>query len=330
MNTKVSVIVPVYNVKQYIDQCLDSLLHQDYADYEVILVDDGSTDGSGTICDAVAGTNDNVKVIHQENQGLSAARNSGTAVATGEYVAYVDSDDWVAENYISYQMKLALAYDADIVTVRQQSMWNGSKLGPTDYSIEKVERFNTSEAMEEICYGDKMGFSACKLFRKEIVKKYSFPEGALYEDLAVMYKIFGDAKYIVYSNLPLYFYRRREGSIKNGKFDKRHLCLIDHANQMYEFVEKNYPDLLLAAGYRCAYSATELAPMIISANDRAAFELIQAQLNKHFRAIVHNKRVRMKYKVRGFAIKLGMGFARTEFTVEKQLKKIIKRQLYSD
>ncbi len=148
MNTKVSVIVPVYNVKQYIDQCLDSLLHQDYADYEVILVDDGSTDGSGTICDAVAGTNDNVKVIHQENQGLSAARNSGTAVATGEYVAYVDSDDWVAENYISYQMKLALAYDADIVTVRQQSMWNGSKLGPTDYSIEKVERFNTSEAME--------------------------------------------------------------------------------------------------------------------------------------------------------------------------------------
>ena len=122
---KVSVIVPVYNVKKYLKQCVISILNQDYSNLELILVDDGSTDGSGDICDIFKDEFPSILVIHQENQGLSAARNTGTKAATGYYISYIDSDDWVTPDYISYQIKLAKKYNADIVVTRQQSVWDG-------------------------------------------------------------------------------------------------------------------------------------------------------------------------------------------------------------
>jgi glycosyltransferase involved in cell wall biosynthesis len=328
MNEKVSVIVPVYNVKDYLPKCLESLSKQDYENLQIILVDDGATDGCGKMCDLFAEKHSNVEVIHQRNQGLSAARNSGTQKAKGEYIAYIDSDDWVTDDYISHQMRLVKQYDADIVVMRQQSVWDGLDPEPVNYSEEKVTCYNRVEAIETMIYGYKIQTSACKLFRRDIISKHPFPVGELYEDSAIMYQVFSDANRIVASNLPLYCYRRRSGSIINEKFDSRHLVILEHSNQLYEFIKNNYPQLLQAAGYRCAYSVTELAPKVIAANDMKLFMYIQDELCKHYDDLIHNKKAKTKIKIRGFAVKHGVLMTKMEIKAEQTIKKMMGKKLY--
>lgn len=325
---KVSVIVPVYNTIKYLKQCVNSILNQDYCNLELILVDDGSTDGSGDVCDDFKKEFPSIIVIHQENQGLSAARNTGTKAATGYYIAYIDSDDWVTPNYISYQINLAKKYNADIVVTRQQSVWDGATPQSVDYSIEEITLYTKTEALETILYGYKMQMSACKLFKANIVRKYPFPVGALYEDLGMMYKVFSDAEIVVHSNLPMYNYRRRAGSIINDKFDKRRLVIIKHSNEQYEFIKKNYPQLIRASSYRCAYSATEIAPMIIAANDDEALTIIRAELMKHYRDLIYNPKASLKIKIRGLALILGKRVAKIEIWAEKIYKIRMKKELF--
>lgn len=325
---KVSVIVPVYNVKKYLKQCVNSILNQDYSNLELILVDDGSTDGSGDMCDSFKDKFPSILVIHQENLGLSAARNTGTKAATGYYIAYIDSDDWVTPDYISYQVKLAKKYNADIVVTRQQSVWDGTDPQPINYSAEEIKLYTKTEALETILYGYKMQMSACKLFKANIVSKYPFPVGALYEDLGMMYKVFSDAEIIVHSNLPMYNYRRRAGSIINDKFDKRRLVIIKHSNEQYEFIKEKYPQLTRASSYRCAYSTTEIAPMIIAANDDDALTIIRAELMKHYHNLIYNPKASFKVKIRGFALICGKKVAKIEIWAEKILKMKMKKNLF--
>ena len=328
MGETVSIIVPVYNVKQYLSKCLDSVIKQDYDDLQIIIVDDGSTDGSEAICDRYAETYDNIEVIHQKNQGLSAARNSGTKASVGKYIAYIDSDDWVSRDYISHQVALAEYYDADIVAVRQQSVWDGRAPEKANYDEETVTCYNREEALETMIYGYKLQTSACKLFKRNIIINHPFPVGELYEDAAIMFYVFHDAETIVVSNLPLYCYRRRRGSIINERFDPRHLVILDHSNQLYDFIKKEYPHLLQAAGYRCAYSVTEIAPKIVATNDRKMFRYIQKELCAHYNDLIHNPRAKNKIKIRGFAIKHGMIMTRLEIKTETILKRLMGKTLY--
>lgn len=224
---KVSVIVPVYNVKKYLKQCVISILNQDYSNLELILVDDGATDGSGDICDIFKDEFPSILVIHQENQGLSAARNTGTKAATGYYISYIDSDDWVTPDYISYQIKLAKKYNADIVVTRQQSVWDGKDPHPVNYSEEEIKVYTKTEALETILYGYKIQMSACKLFKANIVSKYPFPVGTLYEDLGMMYKVFSDAEVIVHSNLPMYNYGEGQEALSMINLTKEDWLLLN-------------------------------------------------------------------------------------------------------
>ena len=330
MKKKVSVVVPVYNVKEYLPTCLESLERQNYDNLQVILVDDGSTDGSGEICDQYADKQSNTEVIHQENQGLSGARNSGTKVSTGYYIAYIDSDDWVSHDYISHQVELAERYNADIVAVRQQSVWEGLAPEKIDYSGETIICYNQEEALETMLYGYKLQTSACKLFKREIISKYPFPVGELYEDAAIMYNVFCDVNSVVVSNLPLYCYRRRKGSIINERFDPRHLVIIEHANQIYDLIKNKHPQLIQAAGYRHAYSITEIAPKILSAENLELFRFAQEELKKHYNDLMRNKKASKKIKIRGFAIKHGMIFTKMERKAETIYKTIIGKNLYGE
>ena len=330
MGKKVTVVVPVYNVEEYLPKCLDSLAGQDYDNLQIVLVDDGSTDGSGKICDKYVNEHHNAEVIHQENQGLSAARNSGTKRSTGYYIAYVDSDDWVSHDYISYQVTLAERYDADIVVVRQQSVWNGINSEEIDYNGEEIVCYNQEEALETMLYGYKLQTSACKLFKREIMLNHPFPVGELYEDAAIMYNVFCDVNTVVASNLPLYCYRRRKGSIVNERFDTRHLVIIEHSNQIYDLIKNKHPQLIQAAGYRHAYSITEIAPKILSANDLESFRFAQDELRKHYKDLMKNRKASNKIKIRGFAIKHGMVLAKMEIKAEAIYKRIIGKNLYGE
>ena len=328
MDKLVSVVVPVYNVKEYLPKCLESLAMQDYENLQIVLVDDGSTDGCGEMCDNFAKGHINSEVIHQKNQGLSAARNCGTKASKGEYIAYIDSDDWVSPDYISHQMKLAEQYDADIVVMRQQSVWNGLDPERVNYSEEKITCYNRINAIETLIYGYDIQSSACKLFKREIITYHPFPVGKLYEDFAIMYQVFSDADRIVVSSLPLYCYRRRKGSIINETFDSRHLAILEHSNQLYDFITKKYPELTKAAGYRCAYSVTELVPKIISANDHELFHFAKKELSKHFDDLVFNKKAKNKIKIRGIAIMCGMMITKIEIRFEAFAKRMMGKNLY--
>lgn len=323
---KVSIIVPVYNVEKYMRQCLDSIINQDYGNLEIIIIDDGSTDNSGDVCEEYKCKRPDIIVIHQKNKGLSAARNEGTLVATGKYVSYIDSDDWVSYDYVSHQVKLIEKYNADIVAISSVSIWNDEKIPAVAYSQEKVKVYSCKDALEAMMYGYEMQVKAWgKLFRREIIEKYPFPVGALYEDIGMMYKVFSDAKIVVGSNLPLYYYRMRTGSIVNENFDYRHFSLIKHANEQYCFIKNNYPELTSAAGYRCVYSATELAPKVLESNSKKAFGVLQEEVKKYRKYFLFNSKVFLKYKIRAVVILLGFNVSKLETKIEKRLKAKIKK-----
>lgn len=315
----VSVVVPVYNVEAYLEKCIDSIIHQDYENVEIILVDDGSTDRSGEICDRYSQQYNNVTTIHQNNMGLSGARNTGTANANGDYIAYVDSDDWVSLDYISYQIKLAEKYNADIVAVKQLSVWNEVEPNQSD-KRELVETFSNKEAVNEMCYGYKFGASACKLIKLNIATKYPFPVGKLYEDLAVMYKMLSECNCVVYSNIGRYFYRRRATSIINQSFNPKHLCILDFTRELRDFVQARYPDITKAAVYKSAYVITQIMPMVVNANEKTVFKSLKTEMGNYFFNVFFNPKVKMKYKIRCMVIVLGFGFAKLESNVEYSIK----------
>ena len=328
MDKKVSVVIPVYNVEDYLAECVDSVLAQDYSNIEIILVDDGATDNSGKMCDDYKSKNANIVVVHKVNGGLSSARNAGTEVATGDYIAFLDSDDWISKDYISYQMKLVEKYNADIVAVRHQAVWNDRAPEAIDYSSEKLFCYDREKALDAMLYGYDINVSACKLFRADIAKRHPFPIGVLYEDCGNTYTMFNEADVVVSSSLPMYFYRRRSGSIVHNTFDSRHLVLLEHVNRIYDFILKEYPSLSQSAGYRCALATTMIAPLVLDAHDKETFKILQTELKKHYQDLAKNPRARRDIKIRGFALKSGYGMANAEYKIEKFLKKLNGKTMY--
>ena len=322
----VSVVVPVYNVEKYLDKCVLSLLNQDYSNLEIILVDDGSTDNSGKVCDSYSNKNKQIRTIHQKNIGLSGARNTGTSYANGEYIAYIDSDDWVSSDYISHQVELAQKHNADIVAVKQLSVWTEEEPDQSK-TQEFVEVFSSSDAVEEMCYGYKFGASACKLIKIDIAKKYPFPVGFLYEDLAVMYKMIAESNCVVYSNIGRYFYRRRATSIINQSFNTKHLCILDHTRELRCFIKDNYPDIFDAAIYKSAYVITQIMPMVASANEKKVYLDLKHEMHEYCRNVIRNKRVKLKYKIRCISINSSFIMTKLEIKTESVLKRILGKNI---
>lgn len=238
----VSVIVPVYNVQAYIRKCLDTLIAQTYKDLEIILVDDGSTDMSGYICDEYAEKDERIKVIHQKNKGLCGARNAGLKVATGAYIGFVDSDDWLKDDMYEYLVKKLEEYKADIVSCRYYRVVNGkdttSRCDGEDVILtqkqairELVNRFILRSTFWN------------KLFKRKVFDGFEFPEGRTYEGTVSMHKVFQNAKKIVLLGDPKYYYVDNEGSIINTKSVKNGLNYALSYIDRYNYLVGDYPDL---------------------------------------------------------------------------------------
>lgn len=272
----VSIIVPVYQVKDYIGECVESLIRQTYTNLEILLVDDGSMDGSGAICDEYASKDNRIRVIHQENQGLSAARNAGLDRAAGEYVAFVDSDDAVLPDFIEVLYELAERYQADIAACAYErgeigatgiqikndihvSNQFGDKnddgvAGRDDYSKyggSVAEVCMTSEQMLRQWHGryKKWETIACnKLYRKQILdgsdgsRAIRFPIGRRHEDVLTSHLIVANAERIVLTKRKLYLYRIRENSITNQVMTEEHRKqnLLAQRERMEFFRKRRY------------------------------------------------------------------------------------------
>lgn len=238
----ISVIVPVYKVEQYLNKCVESIVNQTYKNLEIILVDDGSQDSCPQICDEWARKDSRVKVLHKENGGLSDARNVGLHIAKGEYVAFVDSDDWLDDEYLEIMHCKINEHDADLVACDFLMAYDDSE------SVSKVSDFNfeintTEEAMGYLIKGNKYRAVAWnKLYKADLLRNESFPVGKIHEDEFFSYKIIAKSKKLVYIERPLYYYRQRSGSIMSG-FSKKHITVLEAYLERIDLLKSCYPEL---------------------------------------------------------------------------------------
>ena len=299
MDFKISIIIPVYNVEEYLPACFHSVIYQTYKNIEIVLVDDGSTDKSGRLCDEYAKNRDNVKVIHQENQGLSGARNSGVRISTGDYVCFVDSDDVVARDYAEVLLN-TLKDDADVAITRMVKFYD--VIPYEDYVPFKVQKLSNAEALKILCNQTKFGNTACaKLYKRYLVEQFPYPAGKLYEDLATTYKIIGKANGICYCPQVTYFYRQRHGSIMNHTgLTQKDLYALEAARNQYEYIIKNYPGAADAAKGRCVIAGFDLLRLIRSGSemDRSSYSLIKEYIKPFNYDVLLSKDVNKKSKIK--------------------------------
>ena len=217
MKPLVSVIVPVYNAEVYLKPCIDSLIKQTMRDIEIILINDGSTDGSGSICDTYAREDSRILVIHKENEGVSATRNAGIDAAGSDYIVFVDSDDWVDSGFCEALYNIAVTNRCDIILSNHNFMKNGKLMKQSNPGI--PEGLVSRETAMDLIHAATPGCYSWDLFcHKDLWKNIRFPSGRLCEDIATTYKLVHNASRIYYNPHSLYYYRfGRPGSLSNSQ-----------------------------------------------------------------------------------------------------------------
>lgn len=242
----ISIIVPIYKVEDYLHRCVDSILAQTYEDFELILVDDGSPDGCGAICDQYAAQDARIKVIHKENGGLSDARNAGLQVAQGEYIAFVDSDDWLMPNYLKYLLNTLLEQDADICECGILRT-DGSAALPEE-ALTEANSFDTQTALR-LLIEDSIFHQYVwnKLYRKEVIGQIAFAKGKTNEDEFWTYQVFGNAKKIAKIDTPLYMYFQRSDSIMGAGYSIKRLDALEAKMQRLHYIDTHFPGLHASA-----------------------------------------------------------------------------------
>lgn len=243
----VSIIIPVFQVENYLDKCIQSVVNQTYRNLEIILIDDGSADHCPEICDNWRKKDTRIRVIHKKNGGLSDARNVGLHAARGYYIAFVDSDDWIDSRFIEYLYVAIRQTNADIAACDVLKVNDGEEPEPQnvrDTSF-KFEIATSKEAINDILNDRRFRAVAWnKLYKSEILEGEQFEVGRLHEDEFFSYRLYDKAKSLVYIDIPLYNYRQRIGSIMSS-FSLKHLDVLDAYLGRIKLLESRYPDLVI-------------------------------------------------------------------------------------
>lgn len=243
-NKQISVIVPVYNVRPYLKRCIDSIIAQTYSNLEILLVDDGSTDGSGELCDAYARQDARVQVIHKKNGGLSDARNCGIEHAKGRYFCFVDSDDGIAPQMIEVLYRNLLNTGAD-VSAAALECFSTEELPVAEDALKQVQYMTGKEALRSILQSEELGdFAVNKLYKRDLFENVRYPLGRMMEDQGTTYKLFDKCQGVAYCPVPLYFYYQRPDSILHKRTKKFYEDKWDMGYQRYRDIRKKYPDML--------------------------------------------------------------------------------------
>lgn len=243
-NAKISVIVPIYKVENYLEKCITSIINQTYKNLEIILVDDGSPDRCGDICDKFAKMDNRIKVIHKENGGLSSARNSGIDISTGDYISFIDSDDWISNDlYETLITILNEENDIDIIEYKSKEV-SEREINLKIYDTKSYEIFNNEGALKSHFNSKYFYISACsKIYKKNLFDNIKFPIGKLAEDLHTTYKLFYKARKLAYIDYTGYYYYRRPDSIMGTSSPKLIIDVFEGNQQEHEFICKKLPNL---------------------------------------------------------------------------------------
>jgi glycosyltransferase involved in cell wall biosynthesis len=241
MNPKISIIVPVYNVEHYLKRCIDSILAQRFEDFELILVDDGSQDNSGKICEGYSKFDNRIKVIHKENGGVSSARNVGIGIAKGEYIGFVDSDDFIHKRMYEMLYSYGVKHEADIVICDYLEV-SEKEIYDTENDIPKFNEKNYSsiESLNQLYTDNYVRFViVCnRLFKKYLFNDLKFIEGKRYEDELIAHRILFKSSKVTYLPIKLYYYLHRKDSFMRSPFNIKKLDVIFAFKDRAEFFKE--------------------------------------------------------------------------------------------
>lgn len=303
----ISVIIPVYNVEPYLERCVDSVINQTYKNLEIILVDDGSTDGSGGICDAYEKKDVRIRVIHKKNGGLSSARNSGLKIARGEYIGFVDSDDYIALDMYAL-MQRHMRADVDIVSCATVQFNKRGRISKRGFMHGKLLLLDSVQALKEFLLGRYVsGMSCDKLYKKDVLNGTMFPVGRVSEDHPFVYSVIKNSRNIIHVGSCKYFYCYREDSISNRPFFKRRVDYVLFARDILKDIAIEYPMLMSAAEAKYVRGIMAIVGSIDESPDGNDYEYMRKRLVKAVRRmalrIIANSEMSYKEKIRFIAFR---------------------------
>jgi glycosyltransferase involved in cell wall biosynthesis len=317
----ISVIVPVYNVEKYLKRCIDSIIKQTYKNLEIILVDDGSTDSSGDICDQYGISDLRIKIIHKQNGGLSSARNAGIDKSTGELIAFIDSDDYIHPEMLEFLQNEISQKDVDIAICGRYIVYENGK------SIIKEKKcdgiiMESEDAIRKMCSYDYFDMSSCdRLFIKALFQSVRYPEKKLCEDWHVMHILFDLAKRISYNSIPLYYYYQRENSISRNV--GINVAAIEASESVLTFVKERYPGIIDEAATSFAFASISIYNNYIKygrACDPGLMKRLKSNVNANLKYILRNKSISGMKKIQAFVFCINIYLYKIFFTLLK-LKK---------
>lgn len=240
----ISVVIPVYNVEKYFKRCIDSVLKQTYQNIEIIIVDDGSKDSSGSLCDEYEKKDSRIAVFHKENGGLSSARNFGLEKALGRYICFIDSDDFIDENYITIMYNKMIKSDADICYCKSINFTDETKIN-LKVENEKTVIIDKEEAIKQLLLKNGLikNYIPHALYKKVLFDNIRFPIGSNFEDIATTYKILDASKKIIVTNKILYYYFINDNGITQKMKKQDIIDRFNNMNEREKFINQNYPRL---------------------------------------------------------------------------------------
>ena len=294
----ISVVIPVYNVEDYLHYAIDSLVNQTHKNFEVLLINDGSTDNSGKLCDKYAQEYDWIRVFHKENGGLSDARNYGVLKATNEWIFFLDPDDYIEPFTFELLTLIQEKYQADLISTKVQTTNEYEKFSKEQFNLESSKRVMKEEALELMLEDKVATVSACaKLYKKQILEMKPFPVGKIYEDFFVVAEHLRLAEQIVISPVVTYHYYRRPGSIVQSQFTNRRLDFFEageyNRNQIKQFYSGNSVEKALNLKIvQGSFHISEAA----AATDTKALRNIVKKISSLYWSIIFNSKVSIKFK----------------------------------
>ena len=271
MEAKISVIIPIYKVEEYLDRCMESIVNQTYSNLEIIMVDDGSPDNCPKMCDEWAEKDERIIVVHKKNGGLSDARNAGMKVMTGDYVFFVDSDDWIHKDTIRILKQYEEKHNADIVECKAQVTSGEVDEDSLEAGSVETKVYNTAEAMAALLRDHPLRQTVWnKLYRRDVVEGILFEVGKYHEDEFWTYQVIDGAEKILYVDVELYYYFQRSDSIMGQAFSIKRLDAVEGRYRRLHLLQERYPALVSEAKENLAFLIMYYGQQAVNGNAEVA------------------------------------------------------------
>ena len=319
----ISVIVPVYNVEKYLERCVKSIAAQTYKDLEILLIDDGSTDKSGEMCDDFQQTDSRIKAFHKQNGGLSDARNYGIEHSAGEFISFVDSDDYIDEKMLETLHRLITENDADLAVCSAMDVFEGKEVT----QVKEIKEFNLNkvESYKYMLRGDGIPSACNKLYKRQTVGDVRFPVGKLYEDGFFTPQILKKVEKTAVTSKPMYYYFRRADSITTKPFREGDLDVIEAYDKCVKQVKELCPEALPYAEFRYRNAYFNVLDKMLMRDDCKEipeYKQVVKYLKKHTAQIVKDPGFRKMRKIAAVALKFSVPLYKKILLTKQKIYKI--------